>query len=61
MPFQITRECPKCGQPPPEFENLWDVMGDHDCIHCGAKDVIEVIWETEFGLDPVEDEERDEG
>lgn len=57
MPF-IIKYCDICNYPERDGESirLWDVMGENKCPH-HPDEWINIEWETEWDLDPVEDEE----
>lgn len=57
MPFELPLCCPKCGAEH-GIEPGWETLGCHDCPKCGAKEAIEVGWETEYGLEPITEDDR---
>ena len=66
MPFYVP-DCPKCGERPETgdcgIKVNFEILGDkQDCPECGAKDVIEIEWETEYYecIDDDDEEEEEE-
>lgn len=63
MPFRVPN-CPNCGERPADgcdgIEVNFEVLGGkQNCPQCGAKDVIEIEWETEC-YECVDDDDDDE-
>ncbi len=53
--YQMT--CPACGHRHDQDDYQgWDKLGTHDCVKCGAKDVLDVDYSSDVDLDPIEDE-----
>jgi len=55
MPFYVEQQC-ECGEP---YEGAFDfdiLCDDINCPSCGKEGSVKIGWETEYGLEPIEDE-----
>jgi len=56
MPFNV-KYCAKCEYP--KGERLWDALGEEVCPD-HPEEPVEIEWETEYGLEPVDDDDDDQ-
>jgi hypothetical protein len=58
MPFSV-KSCIACHKTPEseDIEISFDVLCEmQTCPECGAEEAIEIEWETEYDLEPIEDD-----